>query len=255
MPQQGGRRCQSDRRRGVSHAAEHQGCGPPSDPRARCAEHLLLALLNTEGPAATALRQAGITRDGVLGALRELHGSQHVTDQDPEGKCQVLERYCRDLTALARQEKLDPVIGRDDEIRRIMQVLARRTKNNPVLIRDPGVGKTAIVEGLARRIAAGDVPDSLRDKQVLTLDLGALVAGAKFRGESEERLKAVINEIVAADGQIFLFVDELHMLVAAGAAEPAMGASKLSSRTHNISASNVSIVASDSSRFSAKPLL
>ena len=190
-------------------------------------EHLLLALLNGKGAAATALRQAGATRDGVLGALRELRGSQHVTDQDPEDKYQVLERYCRDLTELARQEKLDPVIGRDDEIRRIMQVLARRTKNNPVLIGDPGVGKTAIVEGLARRIVAGDVPDSLRDKRVLTLDLGALVAGAKFRGEFEERLKAVINEIVAADGQIILFVDELHTLVGAGAAEGAMDASNL----------------------------
>ncbi len=190
-------------------------------------EHLLLALLGGTGAAATLLRQAGVTRDGVLGALRELRGSQHVTDQDPEGKYQVLERYCRDLTELARQEKLDPVIGRDDEIRRIMQVLARRTKNNPVLIGDPGVGKTAIVEGLARRIVAGDVPDSLRDKRVLTLDLGALVAGAKFRGEFEERLKAVINEIVGADGQIFLFVDELHTLVGAGAAEGAMDASNL----------------------------
>ncbi len=190
-------------------------------------EHLLLALLATTGAASTVLRQAGATRDGVLGALRELRGSQHVTDQDPEGKYQVLERYCRDLTELARQEKLDPVIGRDAEIRRLMQVLARRTKNNPVLIGDPGVGKTAIVEGLARRIVAGDVPDSLRDKRVLTLDLGALVAGAKFRGEFEERLKAVINEIVASDGQIFLFVDELHTLVGAGAAEGAMDASNL----------------------------
>ncbi len=190
-------------------------------------EHLLLALLDGGGPAATVLRQAGVTRDGVLGALRELRGSAHVTDQDPEGKYQVLERYCRDLTELARQEKLDPVIGRDDEIRRIMQVLARRTKNNPVLIGDPGVGKTAIVEGLARRIVAGDVPDSLRDKRVLTLDLGALVAGAKFRGEFEERLKAVIGEMVAAEGQIFLFVDELHTLVGAGAAEGAMDASNL----------------------------
>ena len=190
-------------------------------------EHLLLALLDGAGAAATALRSAGVTRDGVLGALSEVRGSQRVTDQDPEGKYQVLERYCRDLTELARQEKLDPVIGRDDEIRRLMQVLARRTKNNPVLIGDPGVGKTAIVEGLARRIVAGDVPDSLRDKRVLTLDLGALVAGAKYRGEFEERLKAVITEIVAADGQIFLFVDELHTLVGAGAGEGAMDASNL----------------------------
>ena len=190
-------------------------------------EHLLLALLDGAGAAASALRSAGVTRDGVLGALSEVRGSQRVTDQDPEGKYQVLERYCRDLTELARQEKLDPVIGRDDEIRRLMQVLARRTKNNPVLIGDPGVGKTAIVEGLARRIVAGDVPDSLRDKRVLTLDLGALVAGAKYRGEFEERLKAVITEIVAADGQIFLFVDELHTLVGAGAGEGAMDASNL----------------------------
>ena len=190
-------------------------------------EHLLLALLDTNGAAGQALRQAGASRDAILGALRELRGTQQVTDQDPEGKYQVLERYCRDLTALARQEKLDPVIGRDEEIRRLMQVLARRTKNNPVLIGDPGVGKTAIVEGLARRIVAGDVPDSLRDKRVLTLDLGALVAGAKFRGEFEERLKAVINEIVAADGQVILFIDELHTLVGAGAAEGAMDASNL----------------------------
>ena len=145
--------------------------------------------------------------------------------------------------------------ARDDEIRLIMQLLARRTKNNPVLIGDPAVGKTAIVEGLARRIVAGDVPDSLRDKQVLTLDLGDLVAGAKFRGEFEERLKAVINQIVAAAGQIFLFVDRLHMTVGPGAAKPATDASKLSSRIHNISASNVPLVASDSSRFSAKLLL
>ena len=190
-------------------------------------EHLLLALLNGSGPAATVLRQAGVTRDGVLGALRELRGSAHVTDQDPEGKYQVLERYCRDLIGLARQEKLDPVIGRDDEIRRIMQVLARRTKNNPVLIGDPGVGKTAIVEGLARRVVEGDVPDSLRDRRVLTLDLGALVAGAKFRGEFEERLKAVIQEVTGSDGRIILFIDELHTLVGAGSAEGAMDASNL----------------------------
>ena len=209
----------------VVEAAEREAAR--LDDRYTSTEHLLLALLDGAGAAATALRGAGVTRDGVLGALSEVRGSQRVTDQDPEGKYQVLERYCRDLTELARQEKLDPVIGRDDEIRRLMQVLARRTKNNPVLIGDPGVGKTAIVEGLARRIVAGDVPDSLRDKRVLTLDLGALVAGAKYRGEFEERLKAVITEIVAADGQIFLFVDELHTLVGAGAGEGAMDASNL----------------------------
>ena len=209
----------------VLDAAPREAAG--LDDQYTSTEHLLLALLDRGGAAAAALRQAGVSRDGVLGALRELRGSQRVTDQDPEGKYQVLERYCRDLTELARQEKLDPVIGRDDEIRRLMQVLARRTKNNPVLIGDPGVGKTAIVEGLARRIVAGDVPDSLRDKRVLTLDLGALVAGAKYRGEFEERLKAVITEIVASDGHIFLFVDELHTLVGAGAAEGAMDASNL----------------------------
>ena len=190
-------------------------------------EHLVLAMLAIDGPAQRALTDAGITRDALLAALEDLRGGARVTDQDPEGKYQVLDRYCRDLTALARQEKLDPVIGRDDEIRRIMQVLSRRTKNNPVLIGDPGVGKTAIVEGLARRIVAGDVPDSLRDKRVLVLDLGALVAGAKFRGEFEERLRAVITEVTETEGEVFLFIDELHTLVGAGAAEGAMDASNL----------------------------
>ena len=190
-------------------------------------EHLLLSLLDGDGPAAGLLRGAGVTRDAVLAALKEIRGGARVTDQDPEGKYRALERYCRDLTELARQQKLDPVIGRDEEIRRVMQVLARRTKNNPVLIGDPGVGKTAIVEGLARRVVEGDVPESLRDRRVLTLDLGALVAGAKFRGEFEERLKAVIQEVTGSDGRIILFIDELHTLVGAGSAEGAMDASNL----------------------------
>jgi ATP-dependent Clp protease ATP-binding subunit ClpB len=173
------------------------------------------------------LNRHGVQKPAVMNALQRIRGNQRVTDQSPEDKYQVLERYCRDLTDLARREKIDPVIGRDEEIRRIMQVLSRRTKNNPVLIGDPGVGKTAIVEGLARRIVSGDVPDSLKSKRVLALDLGALLAGAKFRGEFEERLKAVIKEIIEAEGSIFLFIDELHTLVGAGAAEGAVDASNL----------------------------
>ena len=190
-------------------------------------EHILIAMAAGEGKAADLLKKAGVNKNAILGALKQVRGNSRVTDQNPEEKYQVLDRYCRDLTALARQEKLDPVIGRDEEIRRCMQVLSRRTKNNPVLIGEPGVGKTAIVEGLARRIVAGDVPEGLKGKKLLALDLGALVAGAKFRGEFEERLKAVIHEVQAADGKIILFIDEMHTLVGAGAAEGATDASNL----------------------------
>ena len=190
-------------------------------------EHILMSMSAAENRVADLLRRYGVTKDRIMEALKAIRGNQRVTDQDPEGRYQVLEKYCKDLTALARKEKLDPVIGRDDEIRRVMQVLSRRTKNNPVLIGEPGVGKTAIAEGLARRIVSGDVPDSLRNKRLLALDLGSLVAGAKFRGEFEERLKAVINEIASSDGQIILFIDELHSLVGAGAAEGSTDASNL----------------------------
>ena len=190
-------------------------------------EHLLLSMTNSESPAGELLRKNGINYNSVLESLKVVRGNQTVDSNDPESKMRSLEKYCTDLTARARMDKIDPVIGRDEEIRRVMQVLCRRTKNNPVLIGEPGVGKTAIVEGLARRIASKDVPDSLKDKRLLSLDMGSLVAGAKFRGEFEERLKAVIQEVSKSDGQIILFIDELHTIVGAGASEGSMDASNL----------------------------
>jgi ATP-dependent Clp protease ATP-binding subunit ClpB len=190
-------------------------------------EHLLLALLDERGDVAKLLGDAGIDRTKVLAALKEIRGSQHVTDKTPEEKYQALERFARDLTEAARRGKLDPVIGRDEEIRRTIQVLSRRTKNNPVLIGEPGVGKTAIVEGLANRIVAGDVPESLKNKRLMSLDIGSMVAGSKYRGEFEERLKAVLKEIADAEGEIITFVDELHTVVGAGAAEGAVDAGNM----------------------------
>ncbi|NLK04920.1 MAG: AAA family ATPase, partial [Spirochaetales bacterium] len=191
------------------------------------AEHVLLAILEDGSAAGKALKSLGVSKDSVMQALQTIRGNQSIQSEDPESRYQALEKYCKDMTALARQGKLDPVIGRDEEIRRLMQVLSRRTKNNPVLIGEPGVGKTAIVEGLAQRIAGGDTPESLKNKRILSLDVGALVAGAKFRGEFEERLKAVVKEVTSSEGAIILFIDELHTIVGAGASEGSTDASNL----------------------------
>jgi ATP-dependent Clp protease ATP-binding subunit ClpB len=190
-------------------------------------EHILIVLAEDKGIAGKLLREQGITKENVLTALKDVRGSQRVTSQDPEETYQALRKYGRDLNQLAKQGKLDPVIGRDDEIRRVLQVLSRRTKNNPVLIGEPGVGKTAIAEGLAFRIIKGEVPENLRTKTVVALDMGALIAGASYRGQFEERLKAVVNEVKQSDGEIILFIDEIHTLVGAGKTEGAMDAANI----------------------------
>src|SRR5699024_9530641 len=190
-------------------------------------KHLLIGMLETSNEAARLLKQHGVSKDDVLTVMQDVRGSQTVDDPNAESRYEALKKYARDLTEEAERNKLDPVIGRDQEIRRVMQILSRRTKNNPVLIGEPGVGKTAIAEGMALHINRGDVPEGLKNKRIVALDMGALMAGTKFRGEFEERLKAVVNEVQDADGQIILFIDEIHTLVGAGASEGSMDAANI----------------------------